>query len=389
MAPAARIKVVHLITLLEFGGAQGNTIHTVQNLDPAEFDAELWAGKGAYWDKEVGARTRYFSTLVRPLNPLFDFLAVIELWFALRKTRPQILHTHSSKAGIVGRIAGALSGVPLIIHTFHGFGFNDRQKPWTRALFVFLERFCARFTDTLVFVSQSNWDLAKKMEIGDESRYRLIHSGVPLNQIKMKAQESDPIQLRADFKIPSEAKIVSTIGAFKPQKNLFDFLAAAKKIAAALPHTYFFIIGDGELRADLENRIREWGLESRLYLPGWREDAVRFLAASDLFIMTSLWEGLPRALVEAMALGRPPICYDTDGVHDLLDSFGPLLVRQGEVNQVAEQAIRLLTDSGEWKRISERVRAAIGPEFDINVMVRQQEALYRERLKVDNPHLKH
>ena len=147
--PQSPIKVVHLITLLEFGGAQGNTLHTVQTLNPNLFETSLWAGSGAYWDEKVSYfvetknRIRFFRSLVRPLHPIFDVFALFFIWKALREVKPTILHTHSSKAGIIGRVAGWLAGVPILIHTFHGFGFNKEQKPWTRWHFIFLEKIIA------------------------------------------------------------------------------------------------------------------------------------------------------------------------------------------------------------------------------------------------------
>ncbi|MGH2930490.1 MAG: glycosyltransferase, partial [Solirubrobacteraceae bacterium] len=151
-----RIKVAHVVTRLDFGGAQQNTLATVRGLDPARFDATLVCGVGGYFDAEARAdrsvRAVFLESLVREVSPLRDALAFLELWKFFRSERPAVVHTHSSKAGVLGRLAAALAGVPVIVHTYHGFGFHDRQNPLVKAAYVFLERLCRRFTAQLVYV---------------------------------------------------------------------------------------------------------------------------------------------------------------------------------------------------------------------------------------------
>jgi glycosyltransferase involved in cell wall biosynthesis len=377
-----KIKVLHLITLLEFGGAQGNTIHTVENLDPHFFETHLWAGKGAYWDTDVlkslggSGRLRFFRSLVRELNPLLDFLALVTLFRAIKRLQPTILHTHSSKAGILGRLAGRLAGVPILVHTFHGFGFNDRQKPWTRRLFVSLERWIAPWTTKLIFVSESNIETAKRTKIGRESQYELIRSGVPLNKLRATALTTDPSALREELGISAESTLVTTIGAFKPQKNLDDFLLFAKQVRSLVPTTTFLIIGDGALRPALQRKTKELDLEKHVLMPGWRRDVPEILSISDVFVLTSLWEGLPRALVEAMALGVPPVCYRTDGINDLLEGNEKLLVNQGDIGDMTQKVVELFKNREQRAMISDLVRKKITTAFDIDVMVDQQHRLY-------------
>lgn len=387
------MKVVHLITLLEFGGAQGNTIHTVQNLDKTKFETHLWAGRGAFWDKEMESsldlkgRLRFFPSLKRNLSPVFDLIALFQLKAALRELKPTILHTHSSKAGILGRIAGKMAGVPVIVHTFHGFGFNDRQKPWTRWLFIILEKLTAPLADKLIFVSKDNMHTALRLGIGNRSQYELIRSGVDMKNIRGKTRQPLSNDLLRELNLRPENKLVTTIGPFKPQKNLPDFLELAARISRKMPQVVFLIVGDGELRARLEAKAASLNLSNNLRMPGWRKDAPTLLAASDAFVMTSLWEGLPRALVEAMAIGTPPVCYETDGVRDLLSVEEGTMVRQGDVAGAEKNLEQLLADPIYWKRTADAVKIRVGEEFDIDHMVRQQETLYQSI--VDNATIKH
>jgi glycosyltransferase involved in cell wall biosynthesis len=380
-------KVVHLITLLEFGGAQGNTIHTATHLNPELFDVELWTGPGAYWDSEIlkksklKNRVRFFTHLVREVNPLQDFLAIFQLWNALRKFKPDIIHTHSSKAGILGRLAACLAGVPIVIHTFHGFGFNNEQNKYVKGLYVFLEKFVARFTDTLIFVSESNRNWAEELKIGNPTCYELIRSGVPINSIKEIQNTLQPQEVRKSLNIPFTSKVLITISAFKPQKNLDDFIDTAMLINNKIKDVYYIVVGDGVLRPSLEKKIKELGLENQFRMTGWRQDVPALLAQSDVFVLTSLWEGLPRALVEALILGRPSVCYDTDGVRDLLSIGGGVLIPQKRPDLMSLEIIKLLTNSAYWTQLSRDATQLIGLDFDIDEMVKRQENLY---LKVLN-----
>jgi glycosyltransferase involved in cell wall biosynthesis len=377
------VKVVHLITLLEMGGAQGNTLYTVEHLSPVQFETHLWAGHGAYWDRfatehpRLSPRLRFFSNLVRPLNPFRDAVAILQLWRALKQTKPRILHTHSSKAGILGRIAARLAGVPIVIHTFHGFGFNDQQAPWTRAFFIWLERRIAPLAAKLIFVSQSNLEEARELGIGVPAQHMLIRSGVPLAAIAKIAQQTDRLVVRAKLGIKPDAKLITTIGPFKPQKNLVDFIRMGSAVAAKLPQAHFLMIGDGAQREILQRLALELRIADRLSMPGWREDIVALLAASDAFVLTSLWEGLPRSLVEALQVGVPCFCYATDGVRDLYGPSDPNVVNRKDWGKLADRIVATLLDPVETAQQVARDRAKITLDFDIDVMVNQQERLYQ------------
>lgn len=383
------IKVVHLITRLELGGAQGNTLYTVENLSSDRYETHLWTGPGGYWDtiaiKKFGSvkRVRFFSHLVRPINPLFDVWIILDLVRAFRKEKPDILHTHSSKAGIVGRIAGKIAGVPLIVHTFHGFGFNNRQRPWTRALFLLLEKLCAPLTDRFIFVSEANRREAEQKMISVPNRSHLIRSGVSLAAFRANQSPSRKKETRIKLKIGDEPVLV-TIGPFKAQKNLLDFINVIFELKKDHPSLKALVVGDGEQRSMLENRIAQLDLTQTVQLLGWRIDTADILAAADIFVMTSLWEGLPRSLVEAMASGLPAVCYDTDGVHDLLGKAGGILVPQGDRDGMVQSLHSLLINNELRNRLGKEAAGLIGPDFDIDVMVRQQDELYLKYFHAKN-----
>ncbi|MFI5349710.1 MAG: glycosyltransferase family 4 protein [Elusimicrobiota bacterium] len=370
-----RIKVAHVVTRLDLGGAQQNTLATVRGLDPARFDAFLICGEGGFFDKEVGARAVFLDSLVREVSPLRDILAALELWKIFQAERPQIVHTHSSKAGILGRIAAAMAGVPIIVHTYHGFGFHDRQNPIVKSVYVILERFCALFTTQLIYVSRSNAEYAERHGLGPGV---IIRSGVRLSDFPAQV---DAAKLKMSAGIGMHKPVVVSIGNLKPQKNAIDFVAAAAKVSAKFPDARFVFIGDGPQRRALEAKAFSLGLDGILMFLGWRRDGAQWLAASDVFAMTSLWEGLPRALVEALRTGLPAVCYATDGVVDVLrDGENGFVVPAGNVDALADRIARLLEDADLRRRLGAAAASSIGPEFDIGFMVRAQESLYESLL---------
>lgn len=373
-------KVVHLVTRLDLGGAQQNTLHTVRQLDRARYEPVLVCGRGGMLDDEAAAdpsfRTVFVDSLVRDIDPFHDLLALLELTKLLLAERPAVLHTHSSKAGILGRLAAALAGIPVVVHTYHGFGFQDRQPAPVKGLYVALERLCARFTDALVFVSKSNMAYAAAHGIVARET-ALIRSGVSLAGLPAPVEAG---KLKMSAGVGMHKQVVVSVGNLKPQKNAADFVAAAAIVLAEVPEARFVFLGDGPQRGALEARAFALGLEGKVLFLGWRRDTAQWLAAADVFAMTSLWEGLPRALVEAMKSGLPPVCYATDGVTDLIeDGVNGFRVEPGDFAALAARVTALLKDEALRSRLGAAAAAAIGPEFDIDGMVRSQEALY-ERL---------
>ncbi len=375
-------KVAHLITRLDLGGAQQNTLHTVRNLNRDYYEPVLISGRGGILDDEAtndsSFRTVFVDSLVRDISPFQDLLAVFELASVLLRERPTVLHTHSSKAGILGRLAGAVAGVPIVVHTYHGFGFHDRQPAFVKSLYVFLERLCAHFTSALVFVSRSNIAYAAAHGLVRPEDAVLIRSGVALAGLPAKV---DAAKLKMSAGVGMHKSLVVSVGNLKPQKNAADFVAAAAAVLKEVPESRFVFLGDGPERKKLEARAFALGLEGKVLFLGWRRDAAQWLAAADVFVMTSLWEGLPRALVEAMKSGRPAVCYATDGVTDLIrEGENGFSVEPGDHAALAAKVVALLKDDAARKRMGAAAAASVGPEFDIDGMVRSQEALYSRLL---------
>lgn len=374
------IKVLHVITRLDFGGAQANTLHTVKNLDRKIFNTCLLTGPGGILDSQAGPGLIRCAALGRAINPLADLRALTELYSIIRRTAPTVVHTHSSKAGILGRLAAAAARVPVVIHTFHGFGFHNGQNIFIRRLFILLEKLCAVFSDALIFVSHSNMITARAAGIGAPHKYHIIRSGVNLKAYPANISRTEKL---AQLGIPPQACVVTAIANAKPQKNPEHFLAAAARLLPARPQAYFVFVGGGPALAALRIKAAALGLGGKCLFTGWRADSPEILAASDIFALTSLWEGLPRSLVEALKTGLPAVCYRADGVTDiLLDGVNGFSVDKNDLDGFCTALGRVMDDPELRARLAAGAAATDLSEFDIENMVSQQEKLYLELITI-------
>ena len=378
-----RIKVVHIITKLELGGAQGNTLYTVENLDRERFEPVLVCGCGGILDakaealeQEKNIKVYFVKPLVRELLQFIrDPVALFRIFRILKKEKPDIVHTHSSKAGILGRWAARLAGVPHIVHTYHGFGFHDFMNPLKKWFYIAMEWLTSKITGKFIGVSRENINTMIKYRLAGEKDCVLIHSGIRVSDYRNL--KIDKEQKRSELRIPSGDKVVTTVGPFKPQKNLVDFIRVAWLITREIKSIRFLVIGDGMQRPLLEQRIKDLRMGKRMMLLGWRHDIAEILAVTDIFVMTSLWEGLPRSILEAMSSGRPVVANAVDGVREVVeDNVTGFLVEPGDVNTAAERIKTLLKDPTLTGNFGKIAASRMDETFDIDYMVRQQEELY-------------
>jgi glycosyltransferase involved in cell wall biosynthesis len=383
MAP---IRVLHVITRLIVGGAQENTMLTAALLDPADFDVGIFSGpqtgpEGSLIE-EVRARGIPLAiepTLVREINPLKDLCALSALHRHIRRGRYTIVHTHSSKAGILGRWAAYLAGAPIIIHTVHGWGHHERQHPLVSRFYILLERITQRFTNKLIVVSPRNTEKGLADGIGTPEKYVTIRSGIELDLFQQPTRSREAV--RAELGIPPGSAVVGMVTRLSPQKAPLDFVAAAAHVAAQRPDVHFVIVGDGPLRAEVETEIAALGLTERIHLTGIRRDVPDLMHSFSVFALTSLWEGLPRVLPQAMAAGLPIVATAVDGnAEAVTDGVNGFLTPPGDPQAMASALLRLLENPALAAQMGEvgRIRAA---DFSAHKMVSDIAALYEALLE--------
>ncbi|MCL2390199.1 MAG: glycosyltransferase family 4 protein [Endomicrobia bacterium] len=370
------LKVCYIITKLELGGAQKLALYTAEHLDKTKFESFIISGKGGILDKEALEKFKLLqlNSLVRKVSPFKDLKAIFEIYAILKKEKPDIVHTHSSKAGILGRIAAKFAGIKTVIHTIHGYGFNETQKWYAKYFYVYIEKFCAFITDRLIAVSKEDIRKGLCYKIAKDTKFTLIRAGIDTEFYKNYAYNTD---FRNSLIQNKEAKIITTIGPFKPQKNLKDFIKAARIVADKTDNAFFLIAGDGDQRTELENLILSLNLKDKIVLLGWRKDIADILYASDIFVMTSLWEGLPCTILEAMCCSKPVIANAVDGVKEIIEENKTgFKVNPYDFQYTAEKILYLLQNESVMVEMGKSAKKSIGREFDINYAVKQQEELY-------------
>jgi glycosyltransferase involved in cell wall biosynthesis len=376
------VPVLHAITRLIVGGAQENTIFTAALLDKKRFRVEVLAGPQTGSEgsliEEVRARDiplHVLPDLVRQVNPYHDLLALVKMIRLMKAGGYLIVHTHSSKAGVIGRLAARLAGVPIIVHTVHGWSFHDHMSPWTKRTYIGLERFTARFTNTMIIVTKRDIDKGIKAGIGQAEQYHLIRSAIPLEEFNPELTNHHAI--RQQLGLPPDVPVLGNVGRFSPQKNPLDWVHVAAKIAHKLPVCRFLMVGDGPLRPQVEKLIQEKDLAGRVILTGLRRDIPQMLAAMNVFLLTSLWEGLPRVIPQAMAMRLPVVANRVDGIVEAIeDGVTGFLCPPGDLDCLASRCLELLQNREGCRRMGLSGREYALREFDLNKMASQIMRLY-------------
>lgn len=378
-----RIRVAHIITRLELGGAQLNTLYTCAHLSADRFELHLLAGAGGLLDSEAGRDGRFrlhlIPGLVRRIDPVRDLIAFVRIFRLLKRIRPAIVHTHSSKAGILGRWAARLAGIRVRIHTYHGFGFHDGQPWWLRRLLIWLERWTIRTTTHFLAVSRRTLRIGEEERVLDPERAECLPSGVEIDRLARIPRQR--LRLIEEIQAEENCLLVGMVACLKPQKAPVDFVRMAARVLLEVPEARFLLVGDGILRAEVAGRICREGLQGRVYLLGWRREIPELIAGLDLLVLTSLWEGLPRVFAEARAMGVPIAATRVGGAEEaVVDGRSGILVEPGDVEGMARRVIHVLRDRDLRRRMAERAKEGL-ERFDIRSMVRRQEELYRELLE--------
>ncbi len=375
-----KIKIAHIITRLELGGAQQNTLYCCAHHDRRKYEVILVSGVGGYLDEEArkvkDCKTYFIPELKHPIHPLWDLLALRHITKILKFEKVDLVHTHSSKAGILGRWAARRAGVPRIIHTVHGWGFFPGQFFLKRWLYQTLERWAARFTDILIAVSGDNKKEGLRAGIGREEQYRVIHSGI--DPKKYMLPRSAALKARRFFGSQGRL-VVLVLSNFKSQKSPLDVVLVAACLAAEIPNVLFLWAGDGDLRWEVEKSIMKYRLENNINLLGWREDVAELLAASDVLLLTSLYEGLPRVVLQAMAAGKPVVATAVSGTPEaVLDGRTGYLHAPHDVDGMAKSLCKILSGKKLALKMGKAGRQSLRGTFIIQRMLREIEKVYRE-----------
>ena len=403
------MKIVHIITRMILGGAQENTLLTCEGLHRRGHEVTLITGPGLGPEGELmnraragGYRVIEMEDLRREIRPVGDLVCYDKLKRSLRELDADIVHTHSAKAGILGRRAAAVvrnagaesccgrlsrfsraqaqaGGRPRIVHTIHGLAFHPYQSPWLNCLFISAERAAARRTDVLITVAQAMTDQALAAGIGRQEQFVKIFSGLEMDGFLEDFSAERIAAIRRQIDIPMGAVVIVTVARLFQLKGHEYIIEAAKALAPRHPKVVWLFVGNGNLRGSFEQKISQAGLSDRFRLIGLVEPQriTELLHAGDILIHCSLREGLARALPQALLCEKPVISFDVDGAREVVghEETG-FLVPPKDIDALVVAQEKLITDPVLRRRMGQTGRELCRHAFDHELMVESIERVY-------------
>jgi len=393
-APAAAfrdVRVLHVITRLIVGGAQENTLFTAegQTRTPG-MKVTLLAGvddgpEGNLHDRAraEGVELALMDELVRPIAPRLDAVALWRLVAFMRRGRFDVVHTHSSKAGILGRVAARLAGVPIVVHTLHSLVFGEHATARQNALYISLKRVVAPLTTAFISVCDATRDGAILRHIGRPEQHCTIYSGFHIEPFLGVGATLSVAEAKRRAGLSPDDLVVGKVARLFPQKGHDHFLKAARLIAARSPRARFLLVGDGVLRRELEEQARAFGIGDRVVFAGLaRPEAVpALMQAMDVVVHTSIREGLARVIPQAEAVGKPVVGFALDGTPEAIrHGVSGFLARPYDDADVAARVLEILDDEPRRRAMGLAGRAFAAENFPVEVMVRRINDVYRELL---------
>ena len=384
-------KILRIIARLNIGGPALHVIILNSELDHEKYVSQLVCGRlspaeGNMYDiaENKGLELIFIDSLGREIVLKEDLRALLRLIRVINSEKPDIVHTHTAKAGFLGRVAAKLTGVPIILHTFHGHVFHSYFGFFKTKFFLWLERLLAKFTDVIITVGNEQRKEIIKYKVADPEKIVSIPLGLDLKPFVNS--RTDPNQLRRELSLPDSTLLVGIVARLVPIKNHACFLEAAQLVLQRYDNVRFLIIGDGELRGTLEKKVQDLGIDSRVIFMGFQHNLVKIYAGLDIVTLSSFNEGLPVALIEAMAASKPVISSDVGGVRDLiLDGYNGLLVPSNDPASLAEAILYLLSNPERREMMGKAGREKAYPQFDKNRLVKDIDELYQKLLSGEGP----
>ncbi len=382
----SKIRVLHIITRLIRGGADENTVFSAEGLPPEAYDVALASGPDS--EKEMRQRLRnskfvVVPSLQREINPIKDLKALLQLVRIMKQGRYQVVHTHVAKAGILGRFAAKLAGVPVVIHTLHGITFHPHLPTPVRLLYLFLERLADHCTDLFIDVGEDLKQTYVSHGIGRADKHVVVRSGFDVHRFLKAGQHraAQKAKLLRRLGLPEGSLLVGTAARLERRKGIKYFIDAAKQITERIPNVYFLVAGQGRDGLQLQTYGDSVGLNGRLRFTGFETEIAEYLAGLDLFVLSSLWEGLPRILVQAGAVGIPVVSFRVEGVHEVVTHGGNgFVVPSRDVEALLGRVTELLQNPARAQQMGQYARKNLLADWDYKNMIQQIEAIYQRLL---------
>ena len=366
-----KMKICHVITRMIVGGAQENTLLTIKGHVEKGHECVLVTGFSPGREGELlknvdlpEFRIETFPDLVRELSPVRDFMAFLRLKKFFKKEKFDVVHTHSSKAGIIGRLAAHAAGVPVVVHTVHGQAFHPYEKWWKNKLYITLEHLAANWCDRIYAVAQAMIDQCVDAGVAPRSKYQVVYSGMDTAHFASCKRSAE---LRTKLGIPENVKVIATVARLFPLKGYEFVIPAAKRIIEKYPDTHFLLIGDGPMYDELQKQLAEDNIAENFHFSGLvsPDKVADHLAQADLLWHLSLREGLPRAVVQALAVGIPAIGFALDGTPEVvINGETGFVVDAEDIDAVVEKTCCIWDDPELAAKMGENGSRKVIEQFD-------------------------
>ncbi len=338
-----KVKILHIQVLPIMSGVQKAMMDILERLDRNRYHITILCN--AEGELTAAAARLNIDCLILPelkreINPLFDLFAFIKLIRLIKQNRFLLVHTHSSKSGFIGRLAARAAGAKCVVHTVQGFAFHEYSSRLATFIIGLMERIAGRVTDRIIFVNQFDRTVALKMKLAPAEKMVTIPNGIDLAQFNPDGTEPIPADLVG---IEKSNGIVGMVARLWEQKAPQDFIRSIPVVVKAIPNAKFLVIGDGHLKERLVKLSQELNIRDHVLFLGWRQDVKALLKILDVFVLTSLWEGLSVSILEAMASGKPVVATHIKGNNELvIDGETGFLVPAKNPQQVGERVLTLL-----------------------------------------------
>ncbi|NTV29133.1 MAG: glycosyltransferase family 4 protein [Candidatus Omnitrophica bacterium] len=384
MSEMKRLRVLHIITRLDPGGSTTNTLETVSRLDGDSYEVDLVAGRttdptgrAAEFIRERGIRCTFVAELVRDVHPWLDILALLRLRRIIRRGRYDIVHTHSSKAGILGRWAAKWAGVRTIVHTPHGHIFYGYFSALPTRVFILVERWTALITTRLIALTDRGIAEHLAHGVGRPAQWSAVPSGIDLDGLVREIPASADCRRRIGA--GAEEVVLVTVTRLEPIKGNHVLLEALAALEGKVHSTRLFVVGEGRARQVLEEQAARLGVAGRVVFVGFQDRVADYLVAADIFVLPSLNEGMGRAVLEAMACGRPVVASRVGGIPDLVeDGVQGFLVPPGDAVALARALGRLASEPELRSTMGQNAWSRATQKFSVEAMVNNISEIYLE-----------
>ena len=371
--------ILHVHTVPVISGSGINTLLSIQGAINRGHDVALVTEcEGALTEevRHAGARVFLEPAMGREVRPIRDLRSVVSLEELLRREAFSIVHTHNSKAGFIGRLAARRAGGSLVIHTVHGFSFHQAESWARRRLFRRLERLAGSWCDGMIFVSQALLDWAKLEGVGQVTPRTVIYSGIDIEAF----ESADPSVYRARWNVGPEQIVVGVVSKLWVGKGHGILLDAWRRVLDMIPDELdplLVVVGEGPMEAKLKSRAHDLGLDGSVLFTGFLRDVPEVTAALDVAVLPSLFEGMGRVILEALAAGKPVVASRVGGIPELIThDWNGMLADPGDTEALAAMLRLVVEDSDTRKRLAGNTRPSIGPEHSSLVMVERIHAFY-------------